>query len=79
MGRTWRTVEDAPVGTPVTDLHSPALVRDYMRERKRLYLKDINVEKDGRPVLLVVTSNDHRPGPGGTPRTWTVIRRENAK
>ena len=65
MGRTWRTVGDAPMETPVTHVHSSALVREYTRERKRGYLKDINVEKDGRPVLLVVTSNDHRLGRGG--------------
>jgi BNR repeat-containing family member len=72
MGRTWRAVDGTVVDTPMTDVHCPALVRDFMLERRLVYVKDINFDRHGRPVILVLTSASHQPGPGGDPRTWTV-------
>jgi len=72
MGRTWQSADGKGVDTPMTDVHGGALVRDFMAERRLVYMKDIGFDRQGRPVILVVTSSDHRPGPGGDPRTWTV-------
>jgi len=72
MGRTWRTVEGRPVATPMTDKHCAALVRDFEAENRLVYMKDINFDADGRPVILVVTSADHKAGPAGDPREWTL-------
>ena len=72
MGRTWTSANRSVVDTPMTDVHCCALVRDFMVERRRVYMKDINFDSQGRPVILVVTSSDHRPGPGGDPRIWTL-------
>lgn len=73
LGETWRTPGGEEVDTPITDVHSPALVRDFMLERRRVYLKDISVDSEGRPAILVLTSGAHAPGPGGDPRIWTVV------
>ena len=35
-------------------------------------MKDIDLDAEGNPVILVVTSNDHKPGPSGEPRIWTI-------
>lgn len=72
MGRTWCNAEGRIVDTPLTDSHSPALVHDFMVERRRVYMKDIALDDQGRPVILIVTSADHRPGPSGDPRVWTI-------
>ena len=72
MGKTWTTVEGTPVETPVNGLNNPALIRDYQREGRLVYLKDINFDADGNPVLLYITSNYHQPGPKGEPRIWTI-------
>lgn len=72
MGRTWRTADGTPVKTPMTDPHCPALVRDFRAEKRLVYMKDINFDADGNPVILVVTAAHHQPGPIGDPRIWTI-------
>ena len=74
MGETWRTVKGCLVETPMTDKHCPALIRDFEAEERLVYMKDINFDAKGNPVILVVTSADHRAGPTGNPREWTLCQ-----
>ena len=71
-GSSWSAADGKALETPMTDIHCPALVNDFMLERRLVYMKDITVDADGNPVILVVTSANHRPGPGGDPRIWTI-------
>lgn len=71
-GETWRTVEGQVVSPPLDAFDNPALVRDYRSEGRNVYLKDIQFDRDGDPVLLYITSRNHKPGPPGAPRRWTV-------
>jgi len=73
MGDTWRTIQGNVIETPMTDPHCEALVRDYESEGRLVYLKDIQFDTDGNPVMLIITSAHHMPGPAGDPRTWTVV------
>jgi len=75
MGETWQTVDGETITPPLDLLDNPALIADYRASGRLVYLKDMHFEADGRPVLLVITSQDHRPGPMGDPRRWTVARR----
>ena len=72
LGETWRAADGSPISTPMVDLHCNALVRDFMAEKRLVYMKDINFDSEGRPVILVVTSSYHEPGPGSDPRFWTL-------
>ncbi len=72
MGRTWRAADGTILDTPMTSADSAAAVHDYLSENRLVYVKDITVDSDGRPVVLVVTSASHRPGPAGDPRIWTI-------
>ena len=56
----------------MSDPDCPALVRNFQAEGRLVYLKDINLDAQGNPVILVLTSADHKPGPSGDPRIWTV-------
>lgn len=71
-GQTWQTVTGETVKTPLTDPQGPGLVRDYRKEGRLVYLKDLGFDAKGHPVLLYLTSGNHRPGPAGAPRIWTV-------
>ena len=71
-GQTWRAASGETLDTPLTELHNPALVRDFMSEHRLVYMKDINVDEQGNPVILLLASSDFRPGPNGAPRTWTL-------
>jgi hypothetical protein len=73
LGRTWKTVDNRIVQTPLTSVQNEALVFDYEAEKKLVYINDINFDKDGNPVILIITSHDFRPGPAGDPREWMVI------
>ena len=72
FGRTWRTADGKAVETPVRDVHSPALVHDFAGEGLLVYLKDINFDAEGRPIILVVTSRGYEAGPKAGPRRWTT-------
>jgi len=73
MGKTWTTIDGKLLKTPLTEIHSEALVRDYESEHKLVYINDLNFDLNGNPVILAIISNDFRPGPSGNPREWYVI------
>jgi hypothetical protein len=73
-GATWRDAAGNAVETPMTDPQGPGLVRDFAAEGRLVYMKDIVVDAQGHPAILVVTSRHHMPGPQGDPRTWTLAR-----
>lgn len=72
MGRTWRTADGTTVQPPLDEIDNPALVRDYRKEGRLVYVKDIAFDQNSNPVVLYLTSGDYRPGPKGDPRTWTL-------
>ena len=72
FGRTWTTAAGQPLTLPLAQVQNAALVRDYQAEGLLLYTCDLNFDAAGRPILLYVLSRDHRPGPAGGPRAWTV-------
>lgn len=79
MGKTWTTLEGKIIHPPLTDIHAEALIKDYEKERKLVYLNDLNFDKDGNPVILAVVSKGFEPGPKGNPREWTIIKWKNGK
>ena len=74
LGETWRTADGTVLETPLESTQNPALIRDYEAEGRLVYVKDINFDADGHPVILIVTSAHHQPGPIGDPRWWTLVR-----
>jgi hypothetical protein len=79
QGATWKTVSGATVETPLTDPQSIALVRDFRAEGRLVYMKDLKLDREGNPVILIVTSSHHMPGPEGGPRTWTICHWNGAE
>ena len=41
MGKTWKTIDNKVVETPVTDIASEALIRDFKAEGKLVYINDL--------------------------------------
>src|SRR5690606_17150802 len=76
---TWQTADGTPLTIPVTTVTNAALVRNYQAEGKLVYLKDLQYDKEGNPVLLYMTSEDWHPGPVGDPRTWTIAHRRDGE
>ncbi|MES1224868.1 MAG: BNR-4 repeat-containing protein, partial [Bacteroidota bacterium] len=70
MGKTWTTIDGKPLQTPLSDKRSDAMIKDYEAEGKLVYINDLNFDKNGNPVALIVVSKDFQPGPKVDPREW---------
>lgn len=72
-GNTWTTVDGNPVSLPVTDPASISRVRDYESLGLNCYIKDVNFDSHGNPVILYLTSSGHKTGPEGGTRKWHTL------
>jgi len=70
FGRTWTTADGTTLTTPVTTVDNLALVHDYKSEGKLVYLKEVDYDAKGQPVIMYLTSSGWEPGPENGPRTW---------
>ncbi|MGN0188068.1 MAG: BNR-4 repeat-containing protein [Candidatus Cryptobacteroides sp.] len=75
LGHTWTTADGSPVEVPVTQWDSNCLVRDYQNtdQTHNCYIKDLNFDPSGNPVILYVTSHNHKTGPEGGTRMWHTL------
>lgn len=74
FGKTWQTVDGEKLKLPLTEIDNPALVHDYYRQQRLVYLKDIQFDVSGHPVILYMTSAGHESGPENDPRIWHTAR-----
>lgn len=69
-GQTWTTVDGQPVTIPVTQRDANCRVVDYESLGKNCYIKDLNFDTQGNPVIIYVISDNHKTGPEGGKREW---------
>ena len=74
LGETWRTADGTVIDPPLTEPDNAARIRAFGDEKRLVYMKDIDLDAAGNPVVLVVVSHDHRAGPAGDPRAWTIAQ-----
>ncbi len=79
QGKSWKTIDDKIIETPLRDVLNDAIVRNFEKEGLLVHLSDIDFDTEGNPVLLVILSRDIEPGPRGGPREWMVISRKDNK
>ncbi len=79
MGETWSTIEGGQVEVPIVDVASPTRVVDYASQGLNVYLKDMEFDHRGYPVLLYVTSRGHQPGPPNDPRHFCATRWDGSR
>ena len=72
FGKTWTTADGREVQIPIQNIDDPSLIFECQSQGKNLYVKDLNYDKNGNPVILYLTSNGHEPGPKNGPREWRV-------
>ncbi len=69
-GQTWQTADGStlsPGELPLTHANNAALVADYQSQGKNVYLKDVQQDAAGNPVLLFLTSDGPQAGPENGP------------
>lgn len=74
LGKTWQTITGEKLEPMINDIKSPALAVEYESKGLNVYLKDVNFDAQGRPIILYVTSKGYESGPENMPRTWTTAR-----
>jgi hypothetical protein len=79
MGDTWQTIDGTTIEPPLLDAKNPALVKAYSEEDRLVYLNSVTLDNEGNPVVLIVTSSSHKPGPQGDPRSWEVLHHKGGK
>ena len=84
-GQTWTTVDGKAVTTPVTERAPDCMVRDYENYTadgvtgRNCYIKDLNFDIYGNPIILYVLSLNHKTGPEGGEREWHVLHWDGQK
>lgn len=79
MGKTWKTVDGKPVRIPLVDVENDAMIRNYEKDGKEVYLSDMDFDSEGNPVILVIISGNPYPGPGTGLKDWFVISRKDGE
>ncbi len=74
LGRTWRNVRGEPVKLPLAQTNNPALAYNSRADGLLVYLKDVNFDRAGHPVILFLTSKGYESGPANGPRQWQTLR-----
>lgn len=74
MGKTWRAVDGKKVQPPLREPRNAALVHDYRSEGLLVFLKTVEFDGEGRPVILYLTSQGWEPGAGRGPFEWHTAR-----
>ena len=73
-GASWQTIEGAALKLPLTSKDNPALVHDYQKTGQLVYLKDLQFDAKGSPVILYLLSRGYEPGPQNGVRQWMTAR-----
>jgi hypothetical protein len=74
QGRTWQTAAGKVAEVPLTARDNAALILDSIATQQLVYLKDLNFDAAGHPVILYLTSPGYESGPKNDPRTWRTAR-----
>jgi hypothetical protein len=72
FGTRWQAADGTPLSLPLRTIPNPALVHDYAREGRNVYINDVTFDEAGRPLIFYLTSTGHAPGPGSGPYRWHV-------
>ncbi|HTL29134.1 MAG TPA: BNR-4 repeat-containing protein, partial [Tepidisphaeraceae bacterium] len=70
FGRSWHNIKGEKLDVPLKEVRNSALVHDYESEGLLQYLKDIQFDANGRPIVVYLTSKGPMPGEQFGPHQW---------
>jgi len=84
LSQSWTTVDGTPLPNTLTTAINPALVHNYQAEQRLVYLKDINWDASGNPILMYLTvanpsGTGFRSGPQPGERTIHIAHWNNSQ
>ncbi|RZK92414.1 MAG: hypothetical protein EOO98_03240 [Pedobacter sp.] len=69
-GQSWQTMDGKNPKLPLTERENVALVKDFTAAILNNYLLDVNLDAEGKPLILSVSSKGPQPGPQNGARDW---------
>ncbi|WP_344979028.1 BNR-4 repeat-containing protein [Compostibacter hankyongensis] len=69
-GQSWKTADGKAIALPLREIHNPALIHDYAAEGLKVYINDLNFDREDNPVILYETTKGWEPGPENGPQQW---------
>jgi hypothetical protein len=70
FGRTWTNVKGEVQTVPLKDVANAALVDERESKGELVYLKDVQFDANGQPILVYLTSRGHLSGEQFGPHVW---------
>lgn len=74
FGESWKNAAGEDMDLPLARPRNGAIVHDYESEGLQVFVKDLNFDVHGNPVVLILTSRGMETGPRNDPRIWTTAR-----
>jgi hypothetical protein len=74
FGASWKNVRGETLDTPLTNKVNAALVLEYESRQRNVYIKDVQFDANGKPIILFVVSKGYESGPANGPREWHTAR-----
>jgi len=74
FGATWKNAKGEVLETPLTNKVNAALVLEYESTPRNCYIKDVQFDSKGNPIILFVLSKGYESGPANGPREWRTVR-----
>jgi hypothetical protein len=78
-GKNWYNAMGEKVDIPLTEVKNKALIRDFESEGLKCYMKDLNLDRKGNPVIMVISSKGYESGPENGPRIWEIFHYKGMK
>jgi hypothetical protein len=72
-GANWQTVTGDRLQLPLTAIDNPARVYDSQSDGLLVYLKDLNYDRRGHPVVLYLAAQGYESGPRNGARRWFTL------
>jgi hypothetical protein len=73
-GRSFCNARGEPLDLPLRAVDNPARILELESHGLLVYLKDLQFDANGHPVILYLTSRGYQAGPANDPRTLRVRR-----
>jgi len=73
FGKTWQTANGTKIDLPLKQVDNPALVKNFKSEGLNCYMKDMKLDKRGRPIIMIISSKGYQAGPKNNPRSWELF------
>lgn len=79
FGQTWKNVQGEVLDLPVTNTVNAAAVLEYESQGRNVYIKEVQFDEQGHPIILFILSKGYESGPENGPREWRIVRWDGSR